>query len=776
MKLNKIILPVMACALTLSGCYDEKMEWGKPDGHGDVNISDIPLALKEKLANYDYIKAYAKQYAPHMTIGLGLGADQYISDPQYKQVADENFQLFTTGNAMKHSSVVKNDGTLDFTTIDAFLNLVPSDIQIYGHNFLWHTQQKQTYLKSLIAPEVIIDVDDDDVCENIIPNSDFENGTIAGWGAWGNNNPTISITSPGYDGSQYAMLITNPADGGTGNAWKAQTAYTFDTPIEAGTTYVVQFWAKSSTGAGKLQFQYQNGTTYGSQGGYNTFDVGTSWILCQYEFTTTYEDVNRILINSGEIAGEYTIDNFKFGKKIEEKMINIIDDGKFEDGTLGSWIGWGNNSTRSISNKGEGYNSDYCMVMVNPSDGDSWSAQTAHSFPETLTVGKTYMYSVMVKASVINPDFTLQVQDASGGNGEGYVSAATAVDQWIPIEGEFVCKNEGMARLCINYGKAAGTYYIDNFKFGEKKAAAETKTLRAATRAGGISYKLKTPEEKKAALLGAMESWIKGMLEHTGDRIKEWDVINEPIADDGQWRGISGNFMSNGDEAPDIAPVEDEESGLNLNWATDHFYWGYYIGKEYAVKAFEYARKYAAADAKLYVNDYNLESNPNKLAALIDFVQYIEDNGQKVDGIGTQMHVSSSITKDQVDAMFKTLAATGKLIRVTELDVQVGTTTPSAEQLATQAEVYQMIFDSYRVNVPQAQQSGITIWTLTDSKKEHEYWLSDDAPNLFDANYGRKHAYKGVCDGIAGKDISEDFSGDDWKNAYETEGEGTPAE
>lgn len=178
-------------------------------------------------------------------------------------------------------------------------------------------------------------------------------------------------------------------------------------------------------------------------------------------------------------------------------MINIIDDGKFEDGTLGSWFGWGNGSTRTISEKGQGYNSDYCMVMVNPSDGDSWSAQTAHSFPETLTVGKTYMYSAMVKATVINPDFTLQVQDANGGNGEGYVSAATAVDQWIPIEGEFVCKNEGIARLCINYGKVAGTYYIDNFKFGEKKETATAQTLRASTRAGGISYKLKTPEEKK---------------------------------------------------------------------------------------------------------------------------------------------------------------------------------------------------------------------------------------------------------------------------------------
>ena len=93
----------------------------------------------------------------------------------------------------------------------------------------------------------------------------------------------------------------------------------------------------------------------------------------------------------------------------------------------------------------------------------------------------------MVKATVINPDFTLQVQDANGGNGEGYVSAATAVDQWIPIEGEFVCKNEGIARLCINYGKVAGTYYIDNFKFGEKKETATAQTLRASTRAGGIS-------------------------------------------------------------------------------------------------------------------------------------------------------------------------------------------------------------------------------------------------------------------------------------------------
>jgi GH35 family endo-1,4-beta-xylanase len=268
---------------------------------------------------------------------------------------------------------------------------------------------------------------------------------------------------------------------------------------------------------------------------------------------------------------------------------------------------------------------------------------------------------------------------------------------------------------------------------------------------------LKSAEEKRNALLGAMEDWISGMYEHLNGRVLNYDVINEPIADNNQWRGVGGNFMDD-----DVAPEESAEGGLNLNWEDDHFYWGYYIGKDYGVKAFEFARKYAPQNSNLFVNEYGLESNPNKLAALLEFVNYIDENGQHVDGIGTQMHVSTSITQAEVDAMFKTLAATGKLVRVTELDVQVGTTTPSTSQLAEQAATYQMIVESYLANVPQAQQSGITIWSLTDNKREHEYWLPDDQPNLFDANYGRKHAYKGVCDGLAGYDISTDFDGTMW--------------
>ena len=286
------------------------------------------------------------------------------------------------------------------------------------------------------------------------------------------------------------------------------------------------------------------------------------------------------------------------------------------------------------------------------------------------------------------------------------------------------------------------TYFIDNIKVTTVEA--EPVATRATTRA--ITYVEKTDEQKKELITGAMEEWIKGMLDHCKDRIQIWDVINEPISDNCLLRGI--------ETSTPVADRDDQE-----------FYWGEYMGKEYAVKAFEFARKYGNPNDLLFVNDYNLESNPNKLAALIEFVKYIEQNGQKVDGIGTQMHVSPSITKEEVDAMIKTMAQTGKLVRVTELDVRLGTATPSTDQLASQAETYQMIFESFKENVPQTQQSGITIWSLTDHKREHEYWLPDEMPNIFDASYGRKHAYKGVCDGIAGYDISIDFDGSYWDKA-----------
>lgn len=623
MKLNKIIFPMLAAPLLLTGCYDEKMEWHTPEGHNPVTSDEIPLQLQEEIDHYDYIKNYMAQYMPETPIGVGLTANYYIDadgeHPDYAGLCDAHFQQFVTGNAMKMDAMVNADGTLNTATLDAFLAKVPADKQIFGHNFIWHTQQRQNYLYSLIAPEMIVETDGD--------------------------------------------------------------------------------------------------------------------------------------------------------------ILTLLQNGDFETGQIDPWNGWGGESTREVV-AGEGVDGSYGLELYNPTSGDDYSAQLVYNLNEPLVNGQTYVLRFQIRAAQPGGSIQFAWQNTNHDNGEIYHTFNNIGTDWMTFEEEFTCTKDDAQELCFNFGAVAGTYYIDNVEFGTRIEEGASAQANHATRATTITYKLKTPEEKRTALLGAMENWIGGMLQHvSGDtRFVGWDVINEPITDDGYFRGIDNHFGGSwtdddGNPKYDAAPVENEETGLTLNWGDNHFYWGYYLGMDYATEAFRIARKYAPAGMKLYVNDYNLETNPAKLAKLIEFVSYIDQHsGTTVDGIATQMHVTaSSITKEEVDQMFQTMAATGKLVRVSELDVALGTSSPSAEQLQLQSDVYQMIIESYKENVPEAQRGGFVVWTLSDNADEHEYWLNGDKPNLFDENYGRKIAYKGLCDGIAGYDIGADFDGSMWKDIVDTD-------
>lgn len=780
MKINKYILPAFALTMVLAGCDEQIMEWKPSDP--SVSPSDIPLQLQEKIANYAPIKQYVQQYHPNLNLALGMGADNYINDPEYRAIVNENFTGVTLGNAMKHQSVVSASGTMNFATIDQVIALLPSDMKLYGHNFLWHTQQQQTYLKSLIAPKLVQDGGASGGISNVLVGdaSDFEGGTSGGWGSWGSNKEDGQVEDgAGKDGSK-GMVLKNKGDG---NNWEAQFAYTFDVPLKQGVTYKIQFYAKSTSPAGKLQFQYQNGTSYGSQGGYNDFAVGTDWTLCEYEFTINdYDDVNRIILNFGAVGATYYLDDIQFGEYTPEPMDNVLvgDSNDFEGGTTGGWGSWGSNKKDARVEKGAGKDGSNGLILENNGDGNFWEAQCAYTFEAPLKQGETYIVQFDAKSTSAAGVLQFQYQNSTTYGSQGCYAELPVGTDWTQCEAEFTMSDySDVDRIIINFGKVGATYYVDNIKFGPKKATA----TRAMTRAAAYHYELKTPEEKREILLGAMEEWIKAMCEHVGDRVDAWDVVNEPIMDgSNKWRGFDGAFMNNGeDEEPDMEPEESAETGLDLHWlngsGNGHWYWGYFIGRDYAAKAFQFARKYAP-NAKLFVNDYNLETSPSKLDALIEFVNYIDQNGGQVDGIGTQMHVQAkSLTREQVDAMFKKMAATGKLVRITELDVALGTATPSAEEQQTQADCYKMIIESYFQNVPESQQSAITIWTLSDNKKEHEYWLNGDAPNLFDANYGRKIAYKSVCDAIAGFDVSEGFKGEDWKDLNRNEEEEeTPAE
>ena len=788
--------------MLLTGCDDQLMEWGKPADHADVTSSEIPLAVKEVIANYDNIKDYAQQNTPNMLIGIGMGADLYINNANGEgSLANANYQIFTPGNAMKNDAIMGNSGSLNFATVDKLIEALDGNMKLYGHNFFWHTQQNQSYLKSLIAPTLVVESDGD--IANVLSGdaSDFNGGSTGGWSSWGSNKESAEVVSgAGQDGSA-ALVLKNKGDG---NAWEAQCAYTFNDYLEMNKTYVIKFKAKSTSPAGELQFQYQNGSTYGSQGGYNSFTVGTDWQTFQYEFTIDkYDNVNRIILNFGKVGATYTIDDIQFGLKQDDPMENVMagDASDFEGGTTGNWGSWGSNKESAEVEEGAGYNNSKGLALKNKGDGNAWEAQCAYTFDDALQEGKKYIIQFYAKSTSPAGELQFQYQNGTTYSSQGGYNTFSVGTDWVKCEFTFTPAYDDANRIILNFGKVGGTYYIDNIKFGlakDQNAAARgiqyiqasNGKARKVTRASRKYFVLKSAAEKQAVLEGAMEAWVSGVAKHLAEKNVVpygYDVINEPIADgSNKYRGIDegifgGTWTEDEQTMYDAAPVETEADGLTLNWGSNHWYWGYYV-KDYPVKAFQLARKYLPAETKLFVNDYNLETSPNKLDALIKFVKDIDEkNGTPiVDGIGTQMHVSLSCSddaeknaaniaalKEKVDAMFQTMAATGKLVRVTELDLSLGTASPSSNQYKAQSDAYRMIMESYKANVPAAQQSGITIWSLSDNEAEHEYWLKGQVPNLFDKDYKRKWAYKGFCDGIAGEDLGLKYGGNEYKAYYE---------
>ena len=261
-----------------------------------------------------------------------------------------------------------------------------------------------------------------------------------------------------------------------------------------------------------------------------------------------------------------------------------------------------------------------------------------------------------------------------------------------------------------------------------------------------------TDEEKKDTLIWAMDRWISGMMEACDGKVKAWDVVNEAV----------------GQGSRDAEGVYELQHGSEDN--TTDFFWQDYLGDlDYVRTAVRLARQYGPEDVKLFINDYNLESDwdqNGKVKSLIAWIKRWEADGvTKIDGIGSQMHIScyadqktQESKKNGIVNMLKLLAQTGKLIRISELDMgyvnaegnDVMTADMTEEQHHQMAELYKFVVEKYLEIVPQAQQWGICQWCITDSPA-NSGWRKGQPTGLWDSNYYRKHTYAGFADGLAGK-------------------------
>ncbi len=287
----------------------------------------------------------------------------------------------------------------------------------------------------------------------------------------------------------------------------------------------------------------------------------------------------------------------------------------------------------------------------------------------------------------------------------------------------------------VGSGTTSADYYIDNVRIKWKVAG---------------QIVAKTEKEKADILTSAMENWVKGMMTACGGYVKAWDLVNEPMSDG----------------TPSALKSASTESN-----ASENFYWQDYLGKDYTRVVAKFARQYGPADIKLFINDYNLEASYNnnkKCEGLIEMIKYWEADGvTKIDGIGTQMHVTCSMdaatqkkTEDAVVRMLQLLSATGKLIKISELDMglipagsseNIKTVNMTEAQHKTMAKFYNFIIRKYFEIIPASQQYGITQWCSTDSP-ENSYWRKGQPVGLWDLEYNRKHAYAGFADGLAGKE------------------------
>lgn len=712
MKLKNINFGLgLVALLALSSCADDKFSEYR---------TDMTKNLKEYqyLNNYEPLKKYVEDMKasgkcnPDFKLGIALAAPDFNKQELVYCLAGSNFEEMTAGNAMKYASCVKNDGTFDFNTVKDFVtNAQDAGLTIYGHTLAWHSQQNKKYLSKLIADKEI-QVDPSQKVDKVDAYTDFSKMNSFPFYVM-DYTPEIKdgILISKYPGKWYQYFVVD----------------NYPVDVDAKREYKVTAMIKASED-GQIDVQTGNWGATTSQ----KMSVSTQWKEQSVTFSGLTTEKAFVVFQPGDFAGDISCKWVKVTHS-EAPVMEIETEVHKETYTDGDFPFYAMGCTPPVINGAIHFvpTGDWSQFFVMPG-GDNELDEGDYVVYLDLTSDKD--------ASGV--DLTMQ---------NGWGGTAQAITAKVPVAA-------GRHSVKIEMPKVEGGNYDIILKPQTADATLDVHSVRVCKITKSNSIPL-TDEEKKSLLTDAMGKWIDGMMEATNGYVTSWDVVNEALS--GEDKDKDGKFEL---QHAATASADDKKNC---------FYWQDYLGDlDYVRLAVADARKSFAAHngdpdkLKLFINDYNLESDwddNGKLKSLIQWIHDWEADGvTKIDGIASQMHIScyadpntQKSKKDHIVKMLELMAKSGKLCKISELDMgyvdaagkEVKTVDMTEEQHKEMRDLYTFVLQKYFEIIPAAQQYGITQWCATDSPKDSG-WRPGLATGLWDLNYLRKHTYAGFAVGL----------------------------
>ena len=344
----------------------------------------------------------------------------------------------------------------------------------------------------LLIPETLFICHADNNESAPIINSDFESGTIEGWGCLGSGTPSID-GNHSYSGS-YSLLITNRQQNWNGPSLvitenvQPDTAYHFQGYVyhESKDTETFMWTMKWTDSTGEVLYEYINTVQAPPK----------QWTMIEGILTSPSSEIKEALyyVESPNPALEFNIDSLNMSKAdhtqittppvdvtqikdINDVLIkdNLIMTNDFEDGTLENWMPMGEGKLLSSSQK---YCSGNFSLLVTEREAE-WDGPSLDTTKYIMS-NNIYTYSVNIYHegnSEVTFTMTEKCKNSNGNTSYTTISSEKIKPRsWTTLQGSISSTHDHLSSiLYIETDSGNAPFYIDDVKiYGVSSEKPET--------------------------------------------------------------------------------------------------------------------------------------------------------------------------------------------------------------------------------------------------------------------------------------------------------------